>query len=323
MSIRERGSRSAGLRPVVTIWLLGAFATLLTGCRLPDITGFSESAATLRASLDQAEAAYAPFVGDNLDQAQKRDFDDNWKKIEGSADALVAYAQSLDALVSAGKKGSEGAKELAGSVDQLLSRVGVAGIAASEITSMASDVWGLAAQGIAAKQLAEATGEAHPYVDAICRVIADKVAANLANDFDTIYEKVQSEIDGAHPDVSGAWDLLTARRARLTSSIAGQDPSSWAQTDLDQLNKIDLLLTQLRPQAEKWKKRIREAERLRDTQKALMLQIGAAARALASEHGALKAAILANKTLNMTNVMFASEGLRDLVNRVEEIKDNG
>jgi hypothetical protein len=303
--------------------VLGAGLALLPACKLPDVSDFCESAAALRSGLEEAEAAYAPFVAGSLSLSKQKEFADSWSTIEGSADALVAYAQSLDAIVAGGNKGEAGAKELAKSVDTLVTRVGAVGIATSEIASVMADVWGLAAKGIAAKQLAEATGEAHPYVDAICRILADKVASNLADDFDTICEQAKSEIDGRYPDVSGAWDLLIARRGRLTGSLASADPASWTPAVIQELDSIDSLLVRLRPQAEEWKKDIRDAERLRDLQKSLMLQIGVAARALAAEHGSLKAAILANRSISLNHVMHAANGLKALVVRIQEVKDNG
>jgi len=128
--------REPALRRVA---FLLALASLLPACRLPDVSSFVESSVVVRTSMGQAGAEYRPFVEEFVPDRLDR-FDADWARFEEACDALIEYAQSLDAIVAAGKTGADGAKELAASVDALVGRVGVSGIAASEITGVIADV---------------------------------------------------------------------------------------------------------------------------------------------------------------------------------------
>jgi len=298
-------------------------ATTVGGCQVPDLAGFSQSAITVRTSLGEAKSIYRPFVV-QYDQTEIKTFDDDWLKVEAAADALVEYAQSLEAIAAAGQKGAEGAQKLMESVNKLAGRFDAAGIAGTA-GDIFKAVYGETAKAIAAHTLAETTREAQPLIDRICKILADKVADNFGKRLATIYTAVKSRIDDSYPDIAKAaqYERLVATRADLLSQLGTSKPDTWPESTVKALGDLDAVLGRLQPRYEAWQQAINEAEALRDRQEALLRQLGVTIRAFAAEHGSLRATVEANRSFTLTNVQFAAGELTKLIDRIEEIRNHG
>lgn len=297
------------------------FAVILTSCKLPDLTGFSASAISMRTSLDQAESIYRPFVEQHKPDSIKK-FDEDWKKIEVAADSLVKYAQSLEAITAAGEKGAEGAQQLAKSVDELASKFDATALAGSVGADIFAEVYGAAVTSIAANTLAETTAKAQPLIDRICADLADKVFDNLAGDIPTLYSGQKRKIDMEYADVAGLYEILINKRAGYIKPLAAKAPDEWTEDEQAKLEMLDELLVRMQPRHAEWKQAIKNAEKLSDNQQQLLKQLGTTVRAFAAEHRSIQAAVEANRTFSLSNVQYAAGELDRLVQRIEEIQDD-
>lgn len=308
--------------PALLAALLTVSACVLTACKVPNLSGFVDSATAVQSSMVQAGVEYRPiveeFAPNQLDQ-----FNEDWATVEGATDALVEYAQSINEIAAAGRDGAKGAKELADSVDQLVGRVGQFGIAASEITSVITDLYGIGAQAIAVKKLADTTEDAQAYIDAICTILADRVIDELADDLDLVQVAAEVEIDDAFPEVSENYDSLLESRKTLVTGLAEEQPDAWPPATVSQLAQVDQALAGLQPRYDEYQDALRQSRRLREEQKRLFAQLAISLRAFAEEHRALKASIESNSQFSLTTVQHATSEIRVIMGRIREIRDDG
>ncbi len=326
LGVMERGGAGVRLPRGPAGRLLVALALWLPACAQPDVSGFVESTIAVRSSLAHAGSAFRPFIEQRTPDLLER-FDEDWANVLDASDALVEYARSLDAIVAAGRTGPQGAADLAEGVDRLVGRVGGAGVAASEITAVIADVYGIAATAVAARRLSEAVGEAHPYVDAVCRILEQDVVLEIEDDLLVIYEAVLADIDDRYSDVAGNYERLIDRRTRLLERLAGADVASWSSEEparaLAQLEQVDAVLARLEGRREAHQRDIRAAELRRDAQRDLLRRLAATLRALAAEHATLRATVEAHREFSMTSVRRAAHELAKLVDQIREIESNG
>lgn len=309
-------------RTCSSILLCALPAVTLVGCQLPDLSGFAASAITVRSSLGQARSIYRPFVV-QYNKSETEQFDLSWKTIETATDALVEYAQSLEAIAAAGKKGAEGAAELVGSIDKLTTKFGAAGLVGSEAANTFVALYGEAAKGMAAHTLAATTERAQPLIDAICTILAEKVADNLGARIPIIFDVIKSRIEARYRDVDKAFDELVEKRSALLNPLRNNEPADWADSDVNNLAKLDAVLLRLQPRRDAFQQELADARKLQARQERLFMQMGVTFRAFAAEHRSIRATLEANRAFTLTNVQHAAGELDKLIERIEEIRDNG
>lgn len=161
----------------------GAVLALLAGCRtLPNTQPFTDATGSLRSAV----ASVGGSVGAGLSASPllKREgvaFAEAWQKRNDALAALVAYAQSVQAIVEAGQHGEEAATRLSEAAKKLATTVGVIAPGGSAGVDLAADtvklVSGEVARFRAAKTIEKSLADMQPVIDAVAWLLAKDLAA--------------------------------------------------------------------------------------------------------------------------------------------------
>jgi hypothetical protein len=162
--------------------LIAVIGSITASCAtLPDTTGYTTSTVQMKQAVDTAGQAVetelratASLIPGDSQWKQSADgfadqFHDPWATTVVSLNAMVSYAQSIEAIVGAGNKGRESANAVAGSLTALASNVGipVASPAIDAVINTAGWIYGQIARAQAARSLQEALDRAGPAISGI------------------------------------------------------------------------------------------------------------------------------------------------------------
>lgn len=168
------------------------FAGLLASCAdLPDLSGYTAATQQVKQSVAAAgdavgseiRAFNTTLADDDVRKGQLKaaitSFDDSWKITVGSLDAMVKYAESLEAISDAGNKGAESAGKLANSLEELAAGIGLkpAGPIVGVTAETLAFIYGQIAKVRAAKSLATALDTSGPVIQQIGELVAKQVGS--------------------------------------------------------------------------------------------------------------------------------------------------
>jgi hypothetical protein len=170
--------------------ILVLVGSLLGGCTsLPDTRGYT--AATIQ--VKQAVATTGDVVTGELRSAinagattanpeSVKKLNAAWAATMRALDAMVAHAQSIEQIVDAGNKGAESARQVAGSVKNLVDAVKVDALTSSgaEVLQLAAEtvafVYGEYSKHVSAKSLEEALDKFGPSMAKITTLVQAQIA---------------------------------------------------------------------------------------------------------------------------------------------------
>ena len=169
--------------------LLGLLGCTLTACAttLPDAAPYAAASLQLRDAIAEGgrttvqelrrlqASSLAPDDAARLAESIGS-LDSSWKTRIAALDAVVAYSESLQAIVDAGNTGDERVQEVASSLEGLAKAAGVvpvAGAVAEPIVEVSAFVYAKIARMRAAKELRTSLREAVPAVERLGTVIGD------------------------------------------------------------------------------------------------------------------------------------------------------
>jgi predicted HAD superfamily phosphohydrolase len=310
-------NRNCPLRQTAAALLALTCLALLAGCQLPnvgpfvDATGQLKSAVAVSGTVVEQELRLIPGAEDFAQQLKT-----NWVARDKAMTALLAYAESLDSVVAAGKSGAESAGKIADSVAGLAEAAGMAIPGSPAALAVANDtVKFLAAQVAnirAAKQLARAFTEAQPAVE--------KIAQLMRQDLDDLDGIVQAANQIIETDVVAARSesrLLDQRKAILEQMKRERDLAK--KEDRDELVQLSQLLVDVEARDAVYQAKLDVgAERLRVARQL----IGAANAALDAwliGHQQLAVAARNKTTVSTRALLDSAVELRDLVKRMREL----
>jgi len=148
-----------------------------TGCTsLPNVGPFADATHQLKAAVAQSGST----VSDELRYTEggkeaAEQLVEAWKARNQAFEAIAAYSDSLEAIVSSGNQGSQAAGELADSIQEFANTVGIIIPASPAAIKVANDSIKLLVKYIAitraAKSLEEAMVKAQPAVEQIVKLI--------------------------------------------------------------------------------------------------------------------------------------------------------
>jgi hypothetical protein len=231
----------------------------MTGCAsLPDIGPFADATHQLKAAVAKSGST----VSDELRYTEggkeaAEQLVEAWKARNQAFEAIAAYADSLEAIVSSGNQGAQTAGELADSIQEFANTVGIIIPATPAALNVANDSIKLLAKYIAntraAKSLEDAMVQAQPAVEQIVKLIVEdledidgifRVANKLVeNNFKISYatrisyrKALEDFVQKA--DIADANDAVLARRAQMNELL--DSTNSWYseyQQGLEQIQR--------------------------------------------------------------------------------------
>jgi hypothetical protein len=194
-----------------------------------------------------AELKAAPLAPIREKSAQ---LEEAWAVRITTMNALVDYANSVQAIVEAGKKGEDSARKLADAANGLTQSLSVVSPGASAAGGVAVDTLTFAydqiAKARAAKNLESALVELQPAIDRIAvllgndlRNLDELVQIAVRAERDALADANQSELAYRHQLIATQHQLMGSIRAEL-----GEDKKPSELTRVDELNRISQMLAQ-------------------------------------------------------------------------------
>jgi hypothetical protein len=176
----------------VSYSILLFFTFLLTGCPVPDIKDFSDATSLMATSISNSANGTLTLLVESFEiqkenedifnelKADKEDYPnlirERWKFVDKTLSCLTSYADALNSIAHAGKKGQESFDNVADAIGGLAAVSGMGIQAIPEgLTEAGKFIYGKIAQIRAANSLKEVTTAA----DTSIQIIAIKLLENL------------------------------------------------------------------------------------------------------------------------------------------------
>ena len=310
--------RSCAVR-IASSFLLLLIAVSSVGCAsLPELGPFVDATLELRSAV----AAVGSTVEAELQRMQGgQKYADRlakeWAVRIQAVDALVAYAESLRAIVKAGQEGGQAARSLASSVTALAKAAQVAMPAAGAVsvaTDTASFIYGQIALVRASKSLEEALMNAQPAVQRITSIIALELKK-----LDDILQLANADIDSArqvaHQVELGFRKALFKEQKKLYSN----DPSALMPKEKARLLEINELLESTKIWYEPLQTKKEQVEKRLHAGRNLIAAAGQTTGQWAVAHEQLVLAIRDKRSINTKALVQATLEVRDLIKRIREL----
>lgn len=299
-------------------YLIACLLWNLLGCQNPSIGPFVDATVQVRSSVAatgsavESELRLMPDGQEYAEQLNKL-----WPIRVETADALVAYASSLKAIVDAGDQGTASAQSLAESVKTLAGSVGIA-VPPAGVAVVAADaasfVHGHIARVRAARSLHEALVNAQPAVE--------RVAAHFAKDLkdmrvillaatDDFQQSLQIEHE---KEVFFRDSLLTEQRKLFGKGINELTPEDKAQ-----LLELDRLLATTKVWYDPLQNKLTQAQTRLQAGLATIEGAASLIRQWAFTHEQLIMAVREERSVDMTLLITSAAELRELIKRVREL----
>lgn len=314
---------------LIRLFLFAGAIALFAGCQnLPDTQPFTDATVGLRSAV----AATGTTVSAELRQtplpkvaAQADNFEKAWVARDAAMSALVAYANSLQAIVDSGKTGGESAGKLADAATTLAGTLGAANLLAGAGGTLLVDTftyaYGQIAKARAAKSLEAALVELQPAIERLATLLA----ADLKSSDEIITLAIRAERDALAEDNQREFNYrkqLTATRGMLMSSVTADLQAGTKPADLTQAGDLSRL-SDLLAKSDAWNTAY-EAKQAAIAARARVAHelIAAAAHALpdwAAAHAKMLAAVSAQRPPSVAELTEVATHLRELVDRYRKL----
>jgi len=294
-------------------------AMLLPGCAaLPEIGPFVEASAQLRTSVasggDVVATELRRIEGGNS-QAEK--LEKQWAQRVAACDGLVRYADSLQAIASAGQAGRQTAQSIADSVTALAGAASIAlpgAQAVGVVTDAAKFIFAQISLARAAESLERSLSAAAPAVD--------EIAAQISRDLKILEQIVLTASDAsagaltvANSDMLGFRKNLTNMRGDAFNKLSKPLSASLIK-ELEEINK---LMDATRGPNEAYEMEIAELTKRRNAATSLIRAASDAVNQWAASHRQLVAAVRERRPVNPQSLIEATRELHDLTKRIRNL----
>ena len=292
-----------------------AISILAGGCSsLPDVSPFRSASSQLRLAVAESGAAVESelrLLPEGNEQADT--LRDNWKERDNAFTAIVAYSDSISALVDSGNNGAKSAERVADSVKALGEAAGVAIPASDQAVALATDIgkflYEQIAKARAAKNLEKAMAAAQPGVDRI----AEKISADL-KDLEEIYIVANTLDDNR---IRTEFNQFTSYRNSVLKQMTGGDPGDTNKL-ASQAQLAQILRDMDATHAEYTSQRKKVADRLRAGQGVIIAARQGAAE-WAAAHASVVSALNHRRPVDISSLQQAAVQMNDLIKRMREI----
>lgn len=307
--------------------LLGAASlalALLQACTsLPDAGPFAVATAELSEAVRTSGRAAADELrrmtnGDAVASA----LDEAWEAREAAMTSIVAYADSLRAIVQSAHQAGNAGTRLAEKVGNLATAAGIIDPALGPSLRVGADIAGRVWKEIAlargAASLAEALDQAQPAIETIAETIADDTRdLRTAIDAARLNQMAQiRQLPGAN-DIIGFHENAAAVKGAILSADA--DLASLSREQQVQLDAIDRQIASTRADYERFQGLIAEANARHRALRQLLDATGDAVARWGAAHKRLAQAVRERKAVTVDSLLDAVSDIRELVRRVREL----
>jgi len=316
--------RNKVLAPVVVgIFAIGTTAACTS---LPDTSAYTGATVEMRNSLRQAGgilgaelargvAVLPPgFRTPALDSATSR-FETAWGQTNGSVDALVRYAESVEALTAAGNDGRASGEGL---VQGLLGLAGAVGMApAAAAGSLAVETFGMINSAVAniraARSIEQSLAAADPIVQDAAQLLVAQVAS-ARELFDVLVAEQRNALDAAYSAEIDLDRALTSQSHQVAAGSLEGEPQY-----RDAAERLRVAREAIAPRLADYRAATLALNARARAGTDLFATTEAALQTWRNSHAQLVVAVRERRPVTVQSLLAASEDLKDLVERWREL----
>ncbi|MHC4626897.1 MAG: hypothetical protein ACYTDV_07940 [Planctomycetota bacterium] len=297
--------------------VLLALVLMATGCApFPDIGPFVDGTRQLKAAVAQSGSTVSDelrYAGGMEDAADK--LDEAWKERNLAFAAIVAYSDSLEAIVSSANKGRETAGELVESIQGFAETVGVAIPGSPAAIETAADSIKLLAYHIAnmraARSLEDAMVEAHPAVEQIVELVVEDL-----EDVDGIFRAANKL---AEIDIKKSYETRISYRNVLQDLVQKTDIADANEAILNRRVQINELLDSTDSWYREYQRELAENERRLRVGRALIKTAQDSVQQWVAAHGQVASALRNRRPVSTESLLETAAEIRGLLERIREL----
>jgi hypothetical protein len=290
-----------------------------SGCgSLPEVGPFAEASAQLRSGVASSGDAVVAEVRRIEGGAKLSDkLAAEWAARVKMCEALVRYADSLQAITKAGGEGRQAVQSIADSATALAKAAGIVLPAAGTVAvavDAAKFIYAQIALARAANALEDSLETVAPAVEEVAVHIARDLKS-LEKILDTAAGTSRNALRTRHSGMLGFRGRVDELRSAAYSKVGNAPPATLTR-ELDEINK---LMDATRPLNEAYEKELLDMEKRRNAASALIRASSDAIGQWGVAHRQLVVAVKTRSPVNAQSLIDASKEIRDLVKRMREL----
>jgi hypothetical protein len=288
-----------------------------TGCTsLPDVGPFADATHQLKAAVAQSGST----VSDELRYTEggketAEQLDQAWKARNQAFEAIAAYSDSLEAIVSSGNQGAQAAGELADSIQEFAEAAGIAIPASPAAIQVASDSIKLLVKYIAitraAKSLEEAMVKTQPAVEQIVKLIVEDL-----EDIDGIFLAANKLVE---INFKNSYATRISYRKALEDFVQKADVTDANDAVLKRLAQVNELLDSTNSWYSEYQQGLETNQRRLRVGRTLIKTAQASVQQWVTAHKQVVNALKNRRPVSTESLLEAAVEIRYLLKRIREL----
>lgn len=302
-------------RTVQAMFLM--LVVIATGCTsLPNVGPFADATHQLKAAVAQSgstvsdELRYTEGGKEAADQLVEA-----WKERNQAFEAIAAYSDSLEAIVSSGNQGAQAAGELADSIQEFAETVGIAIPASPAAINAVSDSIKLLVKYIAntraAKSLEEAMVKAQPAVEQIVKLIVEDL-----EDIDGIFRAANKLVE---INFKNSYATRISYRKVLEDFVQKADIADANDAVLKRLVQVNELLDSTNSWYSEYQQGLEQNQKRLRVGRALIKTAQASVQQWVTAHKQVVNALKNRRPVSTETLLEAAVEIRYLLKRIREL----
>lgn len=302
-------------RTMQAIFLL--LVVTATGCTsLPDIGPFADATHQLKAAVAQSGSTVSDelrYTTGGKETADK--LDKAWEARNQAFEAIAAYSDSLEAIVSSGNQGAQAAGELADSIQEFAETVGIAIPASPAAINAVSDSIKLLVKYIAntraAESLEEAMVKAQPAVEQIVKLIVEDL-----EDIDGIFRAANKLVE---MNFKNSYATRISYRKALEDFVQKAEIADANDAVLKRLIQVNELLDSTNSWYSEYQQGLEQNQKRLRVGRALIKTAQASVQQWVTVHKQVVNALKNRRPVSTETLLEAAVEIRYLLKRIREL----
>ncbi|NVM23998.1 MAG: hypothetical protein HWN68_19740 [Desulfobacterales bacterium] len=288
-----------------------------TGCTsLPDIGPFADATHQLKAAVAQSGSTVSDelrYTEGGKETADK--LDKEWEARNQAFEAIAAYSDSLEAIVSSGNQGAQAAGELADSIQEFAEAAGFVIPASPAAINAVSDSIKLLVKYIAntraAKSLEEAMVKAQPAVEQIVKLIVEDL-----EDIDGIFRAANKLVE---MNFKNSYATRISYRKALEDFVQKAEIADANDAVLKRLAQVNELLDSTNSWYSEYQQGLEQNQKRLRVGRALIKTAQASVHQWVTTHKQVVNALKNRRPVSTESLLEAAVEIRYLLKRIREL----
>jgi hypothetical protein len=301
---------------IVQVMFLMLVVTAIGCTSLPDIGPFADATHQLKAAVAQSGSTVSDELRNTEGGSETADkLDKEWEARNQAFEAIAAYSDSLEAIVSSGNQGAQAAGELADSIQEFAEAAGIIIPASPAAINAVSDSFKLLVKYIAntraAKSLEEAMVKAQPAVEQIVKLIVEDL-----EDIDGIFLAANKLVE---INFKSSYATRISYRKALEDFVHKADIADANDAVLKRLAQVNELLDSTNSWYSEYQQGLEQNQKRLRVGRALIKTAQASVHQWVTAHKQVVNALKNRRPVSTESLLEAAVEIRYLLKRIREL----